>query len=101
LKIPVRAEGAHGSDPPKSGDPHGNAAPKLKAKSMMDGLGPAILFPVESSDYMGGNKWPAVPSAVYFNLQTISDFVLSASNLYLISVVYFLQHLILMKEVMR
>jgi hypothetical protein len=43
--------------------------PKLKTKGVMVGVGPAISFPVASSDYTGSDKWSAGPAAIYFNLQ--------------------------------
>ena len=44
--------------------------PKLKAKGIMLGLGPALSIPTASNDFTGSGKWSAGPTAVYFNGRT-------------------------------
>jgi len=44
--------------------------PKLKAKGIMLGLGPALSIPTASKDTTGSGRWLAGPTAVYFNGRT-------------------------------
>jgi hypothetical protein len=44
--------------------------PKLKAKGIMIGLGPALSAPTATDDFTGSGKWSAGPTAVYFNGRT-------------------------------
>jgi len=41
--------------------------PKLDAKGVLIGLGPALSIPTASNDFTGSGKWEAGPAAVYFN----------------------------------
>lgn len=44
--------------------------PKLKAKGIMLGIGPALSIPTATNDFTGSGKWSAGPTLVYFNGRT-------------------------------
>ncbi len=44
--------------------------PKLKAKGIMFGIGPALSIPTATNDFTGSGKWSAGPTLVYFNGRT-------------------------------
>ncbi len=44
--------------------------PKLKAKGIMIGIGPALSIPTATDDFTGSGKWSAGPTVVYFNGRT-------------------------------
>jgi len=44
--------------------------PKLKAKGIMIGIGPALSIPTATDDLTGSGKWAVGPTLVYFNGKT-------------------------------